>query len=179
MIKRINLLSGPCAGKSTIAAYVYAQLKSDGHHIELIQEYVKEWAYEGRKITSMDQVYLFAKQLRREDLVLRSDKIECIVTDSPLALIIYYSMHYEFNSWKNIQAIADEFELQHPSLNIFLERDNIPYSNIGRYETYDEALKVDRGLLNYLDTHIIPYHRINSRNWDGIMNLIATHLWSQ
>jgi len=82
-IRRICLFGGPGCGKSTTAAYVYSQLKRLGCSVELIQEYVKAWAYEKREVTSFDQVYLLAKQIRMEDLALRNG-VKFVVTDSPV-----------------------------------------------------------------------------------------------
>ena len=48
-------------------------MKADGHELELVDEYVKSWAYEKREIHSFDQAYLFTQQLRKEHLVLRNN----------------------------------------------------------------------------------------------------------
>ena len=41
MTKIINFLSGPSAGKSLMAALVYAELKSMHYKVEYVQEYAK------------------------------------------------------------------------------------------------------------------------------------------
>ena len=38
----INLIGGPCSGKSTIAAELFARLKKMGIHCELVSEYIKQ-----------------------------------------------------------------------------------------------------------------------------------------
>ena len=38
----INLIGGPCSGKSTIAAELFARLKKMGVHCELVSEYIKD-----------------------------------------------------------------------------------------------------------------------------------------
>jgi pantothenate kinase len=40
----INVYGGPGAGKSTSAAYLYYLLKVAGKNVELVREYVKDWA---------------------------------------------------------------------------------------------------------------------------------------
>ena len=71
-IKRINFLGGACCGKSTVAPYIYSQLKMRGYKASLAQEYVKEWAYLKRDATGFDQMLVFANQLNREELPLKS-----------------------------------------------------------------------------------------------------------
>ena len=70
--RRINIHSGPNAGKSTLASWLFAELKICGFNIQFVDEYVKKWAYEGRPITSSDQIYLFAKQMYKEESYLRA-----------------------------------------------------------------------------------------------------------
>ncbi|MGL1255121.1 hypothetical protein ACSTLX_25685, partial [Vibrio parahaemolyticus] len=87
-------------------------------------------AYEGRKPESFDQLTIFALQLRLEDTRLRH--MPYIITDSPLMMQTYYAKKYNFVSWPHLIGIAEDWEEQHPSLNIFLDREGIPYQKEGR-----------------------------------------------
>ena len=60
-------------------------LKAEGFDAELVQEFVKTWAYQQRQLKSFDHVYTFASQLHTEDLYLQSG-VNIIVTDSPMLL---------------------------------------------------------------------------------------------
>ena len=62
---RICLYSGPGAGKSATAADIFAEFKRKNYSIELVAEYIKTWAYEGRKPESYDQTLIFANQLHQ------------------------------------------------------------------------------------------------------------------
>lgn len=44
----ITLWGGPGSGKSTMAAEIYARLKRQLCNVEMVREYVKGWAWEGR-----------------------------------------------------------------------------------------------------------------------------------
>ena len=57
----INLFGAPGSGKSVNASKIYAALKETGLDAELVTEYVKQWAWEGREHTSLDQFYFFCK----------------------------------------------------------------------------------------------------------------------
>jgi nicotinamide riboside kinase len=141
MFRRINLLSGPGVGKSTMAARIYSALKIKGRDIELVREHVKNWVYEERAPKSFDQVFLFGAQMRAEDIVLRSG-VEILVTDSPLFLSICYAEAYETPGWRHLLPLCDEFEGAYPSVDIFLERRS-PYEPKGRFQDEGKAMKMD------------------------------------
>lgn len=85
----VNLHGGPGAGKSTLAYLMTGYLKSLGINAELAAEWVKGSVWEGRFGILDQQIYIFAKQLKRlEDLV---GKVDIIITDSPLLLSIAYA----------------------------------------------------------------------------------------
>src|SRR4051812_30110643 len=88
----INLWGGPGSGKSTTAAGVFSAMKMAGVSCELVTEYVKQWAWRGDKIGDFDDVYLTAKQLRRESCLY--GKVEYIITDSPISLGALYERLY-------------------------------------------------------------------------------------
>jgi hypothetical protein len=141
---RINFYAGPGAGKSTTAAWLFSELKRKQISIELVTEYVKAWATTGRKVNGFDQVYLFGKQMNYEYRFLNSG-IKNIVTDSPLLLSSYYAKIYnpDINIAESLANIAREYEKNHPSFNIFLERKDKPYVQAGRYQNLEEAKQID------------------------------------
>lgn len=152
----INLYAGPGTGKSTSAAWIYALLKSRGVNAELIREYVKDWAWEGRKVNAYDQVYLLGKQVRRETLVM--GKVEVAVTDSPTFQSLYYNRKYVPETLaQGVEAMVLAYYRQmeqdgHKHLHVFLNRTK-PYSAAGRYQSEEEAKQVDTGVLNLLNEY--------------------------
>ena len=153
---RINLYAGPGAGKSTTAALVFGKLKLLGCSVELVNEYIKAWAYEKRKLESFDQVYIFAKQQRLEDRVLRAG-VTMIVSDSPLYLQCMYARKYGSTGWQELCQLAKKFDEQYSALNIFLKRHDGQYDHSGRYQNYEEAVKVDQEILQFLNDYSIPF----------------------
>jgi len=160
MIRRINLYGGPGCRKSTQAAYIYSQLKGKKLKVELVQEFVKTWAYEKREPSSFDQLYLFARQLRMEDIVLRNG-VDYVITDSPIGLAVCYSQAGGFIQWPALTILAQEFERTYPSLNLFFDRDGTDYEAHGRYQTEDGAIKMDKLILAYLGMNQLPYQVVN------------------
>lgn len=174
MIRRINFYAGPGAGKSTLAARTFAELKIRGYDVEHIPEYIKTWAHEGRFPTSYDQLYVFAKQLKAEDVILRN--VKTIITDSPLLMNTAYSRLYNFQCTQDLVRICQQFDRDFPALNLFIDR-TVDYENKGRYQSYEEALNFDKLLLNHLKEHlqgkVIP---VRVDKFDEIIDIIGSAL---
>ena len=173
MTKVINFYGGPGAGKSTIAAGVFAELKLQGVNCEYVQEYAKDKAWEfgtnhlGVPKVFQAQEYIFGHQhfrLRR-----CSQDVDVIVTDSPLFLgLIYMAADFPIPSLR--MAIREAYDM-YDNLNIFLERNN-PYNTRGRFQTEDEAKELDARIKGMLDVQQVEYHVIVSDK-DAIRNTIA------
>ena len=80
----VNLFAGPGAGKSTIAAYVFARLKMAGVNCELAPEFAKDKVWEHNQTALDNQIYVFAKQYYR--ITRCADQVDVVITDSPVAL---------------------------------------------------------------------------------------------
>jgi hypothetical protein len=142
-VRRINMFAGPGVGKSTAAAWLFARLSVAGIRSDLVQERVKEWAYEGRKVAGFDQLWLFAEQLRREELLLRCG-VQVVVTDSPIRLSVVYSRVYGLQYGHKLSDLADMFDEEYEPLNVILKRPATEtYDQAGRYETLEQAVRVD------------------------------------
>lgn len=152
MIRRINILGGPGTGKSTVSSGLYSALKTQNESVELVREYVKEWAYEGRAISKYDQVYLFAKQMRKEVVVLNGG-ISYIISDSPLPLQIIYGLKsgLDKTAINGLLKVLLSYDKEYPSYNIFLERGDRAYSETGRFQNYEDAVKIDEMIIEQMD----------------------------
>jgi nicotinamide riboside kinase len=166
MFRRINLYGGAGLGKSSLASHIFSQLKQQNYRVELVQEYVKSWAYENRQISKFDQLYIFAQQLRREDIVLKANREQIVVTDSPIPMIVCYSEVYDFPNCNCLKEISKNFEEDYPSLNFFLERRDCPFDPCGRYETYEGAKEMDNRIRSFLDDNHIDYMPLGFNEWE-------------
>lgn len=171
---RISLFSGPGAGKSVTAASLFAELKKLGYSVEFVQEYIKKWAYEGYVPKSYDQLYVFAKQLRSEDIALQH--VEHVVTDSPVLMQVAYASKHNFEGVESLLELTRIFETCRPSLNIFLDRGDIPYQQWGRYQDYEQAKEMDTAIKNVLANEGVEYVTIPSRDLSGILSYIISKI---
>jgi hypothetical protein len=175
-IKRLNYFAGPACGKSVMAATVFSRLKIENKNVELISEYAKELAFAKIKIQPYDQLKIFAEQVSREYRVLNSDPTIVTISDSPLPLSVVYAKKYQFRSYRHLVSIFQDFELEYPSLNFFLERNDCAFSQVGRYENYEECLHMDREIKTFLQEYQIPFIEVAYNDVDTVMQKINLFL---
>ena len=84
----INLIGGPCSGKSTIAAELFARLKKMGIHCELVSEYIKERIYEENKTMPVNQIAIFG--MEHYSISNKIGKVDVIVHDGSFINNIIY-----------------------------------------------------------------------------------------
>lgn len=156
MTKIIELFGSPSAGKSTTAAHLFALMKQEGYNVELAREVAKEYAWQGKKIDDFEQVKVSLLQIEREAMLL--DKVDFIITDSPVTLGIIYSP--SFMSKSVIHELVQMYNMHskdHKRLKFRLIREK-PYNPKGRFQTEAEANMKDKqieDLLQYDNHHII------------------------
>jgi hypothetical protein len=158
----INLLGGPGCGKSTTSCGLYYYMKLMGLSVELVREYVKSWAWQGRKIGPLDQLSISGKQWGYEHLLY--GKVDYIVTDSPIILGGIFDEFYNNEPITGLVARrylekARESGVNH--INIVMERHK-PFVSQGRYETEEKAKEIDQYILTKLTEWNIPYQYLTN-----------------
>ena len=146
----INLLGGPCTGKSTLAADLFSTFKKIGIECELVMEYAKDKVWEESYHTLDNQIYVFGKQLHRMWRLI--GKVDVIITDSPLLLSILYDKKKN----KTFRKLVLEQYYQFKNITYFIER-SFDYNENGRYQNEDEAKKLDNELLKLLETNDVDF----------------------
>jgi nicotinamide riboside kinase len=156
----INFISAPGHGKSLCAALVYAELKMRHYITEYIQEFAKTLVWKGQNDLLLDQMYVTTEQYNLLDSV--KDKVEFIVTDSPVILGIYYNKLYSGKYDPIIETKILDYTSRFNNIYIFLEKGDYPYENVGRIQTYEESVIIQRELKELLDRLNIKYMSIKS-----------------
>lgn len=160
----IDLFAGPGAGKSTLAAKTFAQMKEEGESVELVREYVKDWAWRGEPVRRWDGPYLLAKQLRRESALY--DKVDVIITDSPMLMTAIYEERFYPGSKMLFNLATDLLKQQEQERIIHipcLVKRFKPYVPKGRFETQEQALDMDQRCKRFLDKHQV-YNVVSNVN---------------
>ena len=134
----VNLCGAPGAGKSTGAAYIFSQLKMKGINCELITEFAKDKVWEGSRAAFENQLYLFANQYFR--MTRCENKVDVIITDSPLLLSLIYNTDKERLGDDFNNLVINLFN-SYNNLNYFINRVE-PYNPDGRLHTEEESDKL-------------------------------------
>lgn len=161
----IQLYGGPGTGKSTTAADLFVELKKKKVNCELVREYIKDWVWEERKILATDQIYILAKQARREQILF--NKVDVMISDSPVWMVPIYEKKYSKKPFVT-QKIVDKFESECKDHNIehvhiFLNRVK-KYNPAGRFQTESEAKKIDIEIKKHLKSLGIKFITIDADN---------------
>lgn len=145
-------MDGPGTGKSTAAAYIFAQLKMAGVEAEIVTEYAKDKTWEANNEAFKCQLYINAKQAYRISRVY--GKVDVIITDSPILLGTVYCAGKEYIR----QASIGEDSKYKNRMDIFLQRDpKYPYNTNGRNQDEKDAKELDINIKNVLEEQKIPY----------------------
>lgn len=157
---RINLFGGPGVGKTTLASSVFALLRRQGVPCEMVPEWIKQWAYEGRVQQGFDPFYAFARQLHSEEESLRH--VGVTISDSPVYLQCMYADKNAPSIADDMWSIAHTYEQTYPSRNYYVTRDG-DYEQSGRWESHADAVDMDLHIRSKLLLYKIP-HKVVCRN---------------
>lgn len=167
----INFIAGPSAGKSTQAALLFAKLKIMGIKVELVTEYPKDKVWEESFKVLENQLYLFAKQQHRTWRV--ANKVDVIVTDSPLLQYLAYSNHMSDAYKMMVVEEANKYQ----NVNIFLDRGENPFQQEGRIHGLNEAKQIDVDLIDLIERYqTIDLHLLVN---ESTVDIIVDYLLSK
>ena len=153
----INLFGGPGCGKSTIAAELFATLKKQGYEVELVTEYAKDKVWEESYKTLENQIYVFSKQLHR--MWRLKDKVQFIITDSPLLLSIIYDKDKNEDLKNLVITKFNSFD----NINVVINRSTV-YNQNGRYQNEEQANEIDKEIKELLVSHDISFQSEDINN---------------
>ena len=139
----ISLAAGPGAGKSTLAAALFAEMKRRRFSVELVTEYAKECTYDKAWCHLGDQFNVLAQQNYR--LTRLEGKVEWVITDSPLFLTLIYCKESERDFFRPIvHGLWNRYHNQ----AFMLRRTSRPFQQFGRNENLEQAVRIDEKIAN-------------------------------
>lgn len=160
MTKVINFYGGPGAGKSTMAAQLFGEMKRRQMNVEFAPEFAKELTWQ-KSLSLDDQVFVLGNQHHRLYTLL--DQVDYIITDSPLLLSLYYieDSLRKLNDgtgvkW-SVKMLVSDLYRQYDNRDYVVVRGDREYLTAGRNQTLDEAKAIDNGVIAILDNYNISY----------------------
>jgi hypothetical protein len=178
VIRRINFYGGPGSGKSKSTAKVYdaitePKVKKLFGTVMHVGEFVKPLVCRGEHIEGPKQIWTFGCQMEEERKWLEYGT-DVIVTDSPLCLQAWYSRDRGEPFWQHLLGLAQYFESLYPSVNIFLDREGIPYEQYGRHQDEAGAKRVDADMAQFLRDSGIAFGYVKTVDTGEIIRGITT-----
>lgn len=150
----INIFGAPGSGKSTLAAELYAEMKKQGYSVELVREAIKPWAYEGKKPTVFEQIYITNKQMLEETSLY--GKVAYLITDSPIPLGDFYCNYYHKSDalhLLNHSVVKNAFEtglINNHDYDFFIPLNKDTYNTEGRYSSLDQSKEIEKEMLSHV-----------------------------
>lgn len=160
----INLMGCPGSGKSTAASGIFYRLKKMGVNCELALEFAKDKVWEEAFRTMNCQIYIFAKQYHK--LWRLRDKVDVIITDSPLLVSIFYNKTPSkyFNDF-----VIEQFN-SFDNMTYFIER-TVLYQQSGRIQNENEAKEIDITSKNIIDEYNVDFKTYSCN--DAVNRIVA------
>ena len=115
-----------------------------------------------KKIKETDQVYILAKQARKEQICF--EDVDLLITDSPIRLCAIYEKMITEEPYvtpliiKKFEKEAEKMGVEY--IHVFLNRVK-PYQEAGRMQQEKEAREIDNQLLDYLEEEV-DYIRVDA-----------------
>lgn len=167
MTKIINLISGPCSGKTATAGRLLGALKEQHISVGLALEYATDVIYEGRSHLLAEQDYIFAKQrLRFKSFV---DKVDYVITDTSLLLSLIYAPDYPVSFQEYVITRYHEFN----NVVVFIERsEGATFSATGRNHDAEQSYQKDHDIRELLNALNIPYLVVSVADPEAITKIM-------
>ena len=165
----INMLGCPSSGKTSLSAKLFAYMKARDINVEYSSEYVKGWAWEGKRVGPFDQFYIFGKETHNQSRLF--NKVDFIISDSPVMLTAFY--HYFYNGNEALNEVCQNFyklakeKADIKVLNFFLPRKK-KYVSKGRFQTEEEADRLAVQLQEWLAKEQYPYIELDCEDEDRL-----------
>ena len=154
----INLIGGPCSGKSTISAELFARLKKMGIHCELVSEYIKDRIYEENQTMPKNQIAIFG--MEHYNISNKLGKVDVIVHDGSFINNIIYKT--EENKYFD-DLIISEYK-RFWNLDFFIKRGNIEFETYGRIHNLKQSKELDKTIKETYDNYELSYIEVESRD---------------
>lgn len=155
MMKVINVIAGPGAGKSTLASGLYHEAKRRGWNVELVTEVAKDLVWEGRHCALSNQAYVFGRQMQRIHRL--EGQVDIVITDSPVLLSAIYAPDDYPSEWEQVVVTL----WKRYSNYVALLGRGPWFDDRGRVHNLDASIEIDQRIAVLLDKHDITYTQVD------------------
>lgn len=155
----VNLVGGPCSGKSTVAAELFARLKKMGVKCELVPEYIKEEIYKENNTIISNQIALFGMEVYGLDN--KIGKVDVVIHDGSLLNNIVYDKDDHNEDFHNF--IISQYH-KYDNLDFFIDRGTLSFENYGRIHNLEQSLELDKLIEKTYNNANAKFIKVESRD---------------
>ena len=154
----VNMFGAPSSGKSTIAANVFARLKTDGIPAEFISERAREVIakFKFKKIKTMSdemQLEILEAQYHAETYFKHSTDYPVIADSSTLLTLAYGTESFFQRYGDRVQQLVNNIVSEMDVVFYLPLRDSVQ-DDPNRIHNYEQCLEVDSKIRNILNTYL-------------------------
>ena len=154
----VNMFGAPSSGKSTIAANVFARLKTDGIPAEFISERAREVIakFKFKKIKTMSdemQLEILEAQYHAETYFKHSTDYPVIADSSTLLTLAYGTESFFQRYGDRVQQLVSNIVSEMDVVFYLPLRDSVQ-DDPNRIHNYEQCLEVDSKIRNILNTYL-------------------------
>lgn len=155
----VSFYSGPGAGKTTLAASVFAALKMKNINSEYVPEFAKELTWQGNQHVLDNQLLVTGTQIQRLNYL--RNKVDVIVTDSPPEIGLFYSPFPKVREavFSEAKRCTGAFQ----NLRYMVRRAD-DYLTDGRNESHEQAIEIDQRVENFLIDNKYDFNPVRKTN---------------
>lgn len=156
----INLIGGPCSGKSTVSAELFARLKKMGIHCELVVEYLKDRIYEENQTMAKNQIAIFG--MEHYNISTKIGKVDVIVHDGS-----FLNNTSDLYNWENnpeFDALIISEYKKFNNLDFFIKRGNIEFEEYGRIHNLKQSKELDKKIKETYNKYGLPFIEVEARD---------------
>jgi len=172
--KIINIIGGPGAGKTTMAAGIFESMKKKHMFAEYVQEYAKKLVILEDFESLNNQYMVSLKQYRLFKLMV--GRVDYIITDGPLFHGLYYNRNNPDNTSDRDKTEAKILELiaGFDNINVVIQRSDFEFETVGRMQTLEESKEIDKAMVEILDKYQMKYQTFGSDDKDAVIDYILS-----
>lgn len=169
----INLIGGPCSGKSTVAAELFARLKKMGIHSELVTEYIKDRIYEENMTIPKHQITIFG--MEHYNISTKIGKVDVIVHDGSFLNNTSDLYNWELNPEFDALIVSEYKKFN--NLDFFIKRGNLEFEDYGRIHNLKQSKELDKKIKETYNKHNLEFIEVEARDAvDKIIPIILKKL---
>lgn len=164
-MKKIAIIGGPGAGKTTLSAGLFYELKIKRKNVELVPELIKFKVYKNEDFSKPGFDILNTLEQKNLEEGFSGHPLDFLLCEAPLCNGYFYASFYKKNLEVPVLKEIAKDALNSYDLLLFVRREDEEYFSLGRKETLNQALALESHILELLKEFNLktPLHIVSAK----------------